>query len=808
MSSWLKQSTAVTVVMGPFIDDTDGKSAEIALDITEQEVLLSKNGEAFTLKSETTHGVHDAAHNGWYTILLNTTDTNTLGCLSIAINMAGALPCWKEFMVVAADAWDSLFGAVVVGQAGAQAALVANNLDHLAKTATAAVDMTTEVTDGTIISRIISNSDTSLYVPATSNLTTAQAMAVDVHDTDLADLHTDVGTAITAIGDVHATDLPDLHTDVGTVLTNLADLHTDVGTAITAIGDVHATDLPDLHTDVADLHTDLATAITAIGDVHATDLPAVMTMLTDIHGTDLPAVKTDTAAILLDTGTDGVVVATASKTGYALSATGADLILKTADFALAIADAIWDEVLTAALHNVAQSAGKRLRQLGATVLTDGVLPSQAGITINQVKLAAGEPNTAHILTQNIVAIISGTGAGQARLIVEYGGADSLCTLSRDWEIAPVADDEYIVLAFASFLFTAHGIATAGAVGSITLATTALAVDDAYIGSIVVITTGTGAGQARLISDYTGSSKLAAVSPNWTTTPDATSVYAIIPVGRAIVDSTSDTGATAIGDSLLGHTLTGHTTADTVGLALNTIATITGYLDTEVAAILADTGELQTDWVNGGRLDLILDAVTADVAAVHVHAQTIETDVAAVHVHVAAIPTAGAGAYAAVITLHDSGGVDIAGASVWISTDVGGSTVIASGTTSDTGTLTLYLDAATYYLWAQLAGYNFSNPATLVVTSGGATATVTSSTPVGLGTGSVSTVMTIHDTDGADLAGAHVWVSSDAGGATVVASGTSGVDGTVTFALDPATYYCWVQLASYSFTNPTTLTVVT
>jgi uncharacterized membrane protein len=38
-----------------------------------------------------------------------------------------------------------------------------------------------------------------------------------------------------------------------------------------------------------------------------------------------------------------------------------------------------------------------------------------------------------------------------------------------------------------------------------------------------------------------------------------------------------------------------------------LATVAGYLDTEIAAILADTNELQTDWVDGGRLDLILDA---------------------------------------------------------------------------------------------------------------------------------------------------------------------------------------------------------
>lgn len=38
-----------------------------------------------------------------------------------------------------------------------------------------------------------------------------------------------------------------------------------------------------------------------------------------------------------------------------------------------------------------------------------------------------------------------------------------------------------------------------------------------------------------------------------------------------------------------------------------LATVAGYLDTEIAAILADTNELQTDWANGGRLDLLLDS---------------------------------------------------------------------------------------------------------------------------------------------------------------------------------------------------------
>jgi hypothetical protein len=87
---------------------------------------------------------------------------------------------------------------------------------------------------------------------------------------------------------------------------------------------------------------------------------------------------------------------------------------------------------------------------------------------------------------------------------------------------------------------------------------------------------------------------------------------------------ADTGATALArtgaDSDTLETLSDQMdTIDTVVDAIlvdtgttlpATLATIAGYIDTEVAAILADTNELQGDWTDGGRLDLLLDAIKA------------------------------------------------------------------------------------------------------------------------------------------------------------------------------------------------------
>ena len=42
--TWLKQNTAITIKLGPFVDEDDGKTAETGLTIEQADVRLSKNG--------------------------------------------------------------------------------------------------------------------------------------------------------------------------------------------------------------------------------------------------------------------------------------------------------------------------------------------------------------------------------------------------------------------------------------------------------------------------------------------------------------------------------------------------------------------------------------------------------------------------------------------------------------------------------------------------------------------------------------------------------------------------------------------
>jgi hypothetical protein len=95
--------------LGRSFDDADGKTVESGLTISQADVRLAKNGADWAQKSESTTLVHE--ENGWYRCLLDTTDTDTVGVLMLAIHESGALPVWVEFHVLVANVYDSLFGA-------------------------------------------------------------------------------------------------------------------------------------------------------------------------------------------------------------------------------------------------------------------------------------------------------------------------------------------------------------------------------------------------------------------------------------------------------------------------------------------------------------------------------------------------------------------------------------------------------------------------------------------------------------------------------------------------------------------------
>ena len=110
---FLKQSTAIDILLGPFLDETNGKDAETGLTIEDEHVRLSKNGENMVPKNEATDAVHDEI--GYYNCPLDATDTATVGQLTITCHMAGALPVRLDYHIVEEAVYDAMYGGSAAG---------------------------------------------------------------------------------------------------------------------------------------------------------------------------------------------------------------------------------------------------------------------------------------------------------------------------------------------------------------------------------------------------------------------------------------------------------------------------------------------------------------------------------------------------------------------------------------------------------------------------------------------------------------------------------------------------------------------
>jgi hypothetical protein len=202
--------------------------------------------------------------------------------------------------------------------------------------------------------------------------------------------------------------------------------------------------------------------------------------------------------------------------------------------------------------------------------------SDSGTTTTMVDAARTEADTDY-WKGSWILFTSGTISGQARLITGFTpGTDTItftpaataAVSTQTYEILPAAavdfvqtlstaakldvtnatlgsqTDDYATAGTVGFALRPSRAATAqaGAAGSITLDASASASDDFYNTLEIQLLEGTGKGQTRTINDYTGSTKVAAITPNWVTNPDVTSIFVIRPAGQAILAGITHTNA--------------------------------------------------------------------------------------------------------------------------------------------------------------------------------------------------------------------------------------------------------------------------
>jgi hypothetical protein len=159
----LRQSTASQeVALGYFLDDTDGKTPETALTIANTDIKLWKAGATAVVDKNSGGATHMAG--GLYSIVLDATDTGTVGPLVIFVLVTGALPVRVECEVLSAAVFDFEFGtnapptaaAVTAIDGKLPAALVSGRMDshtgamgaNVMTAAAAATDFATELNVG------------------------------------------------------------------------------------------------------------------------------------------------------------------------------------------------------------------------------------------------------------------------------------------------------------------------------------------------------------------------------------------------------------------------------------------------------------------------------------------------------------------------------------------------------------------------------------------------------------------------------------------------------------------------------------
>lgn len=343
--------------------------------------------------------------------------------------------------------------------------------------------------------------------------------------------------------------------------------------------------------------------------------------------------------------------------------------------------------------------------------------AQGSTAGNAVTLDASASATNSIYKNCCISILAGTGVGQSRLIDGYTGATKIASVLPDWTTQPSSDSIFVLtpgladvekwrdtavtapvtagtpaVEWTPSPFELKGTATASSASTITLDGNASATANFYCGMTILITTGTGKGQARLISGYT-TGRVATVTPVWTTTPSATAGYILFPVGPAQIEGAlfgnNSSGVAWNSGAITASTFATDSITSTA-LAASAVTEIQSGLATSaaVAAVQADTDDIQTRLpaaLVSGRMDSSVGAMAANTLTASALASDAVTEIwASAGVELGGVPSATASAEARLQFLYQAlrNQVTVTASTQTISNDAG--TVIATASVSDDG----------------------------------------------------------------------------------------------------------------------------
>jgi uncharacterized glyoxalase superfamily protein PhnB len=429
---FLKQSTASqSVLLGPFVDDTDGATAETALTIANTDIRLSKNGGNMAAKTSG-GGTHD--ENGWYTITLDATDTNTVGRLQVSCKVAGALAVFMEFQVVEEAIYDALFGASAAGfDANGRVDVgswLGTAVTTSATTAKPEVDVNSVSDDATAANNLELDYDGTGYAKANSTIGTCTTNT-DMRGTDSAFLAASAPTNFSDLSITATTGLVDITqaaadkvwgttTRVLTAGTNLNDIstaqvNTEVDNALVTYGLDHLVQTSVTGTDIAN------------NSIIARLVSKSATADWDSYDN-----TTDSLEALRDRGDAAWITATGFSTHSA-----ADVVNNWETQSQA--DPTGFHVNVMEINSNTTAAGQLA--LSADTIENGACEGTPSTTVIQTDLAETQDD---IYIGRVVIFTSGNARGEATDITDYTGATGTLTVTA-LSNAPSAADTFILI---------------------------------------------------------------------------------------------------------------------------------------------------------------------------------------------------------------------------------------------------------------------------------------------------------------------------------------------------------------------------
>jgi hypothetical protein len=470
---YLKQSTAgQALLLGPFVDDTDGATAETALSIANTDIRLSANGGNMFAKTSL-GGTHDEA--GWYAITLDATDTATVGRLQISSKVAGALHVLMECQVVEEAVFVALYAASAPGYVVDQPV----NTTKVGGTTQTALDINDILTDTAEIGTAGAGLSNIGTIATVTTLTDHTAQTGDTYalasgatgfaaiDTVVDDILTDtavigaLGAGLTALAtqatvDAIETDTQDIQTKVDKIplsdgvitwnATALTSINTEADSAFATYDPPTNTEMVAAFTEIKGATWATTDSLEAIRD-HATTIKSETASILTDTGTTIPGTIT-TAQNDLDTITGATGVNLLTATQASIDAIEADTNeLQVDDYVTSIA------ALQTDLDTITDTGVDVLSISGSTAAADNLEASALGVIKG---IMTGTPSTTVIAATALVAtaddtfigrvlvVTSGNAAGEATNITDYTGTGRVLTVTALASTPGVGDTFVIV----------------------------------------------------------------------------------------------------------------------------------------------------------------------------------------------------------------------------------------------------------------------------------------------------------------------------------------------------------------------------